>query len=615
VSSFIAPSRPPLLQRLRHLFAQPRHAERQLVAAPRRLAEPERNVGRGALRVFDPHAARLDLQDAVAGVAQLEHVARQALDREVFVHRADLVGLRLQHHGVVAGLGDGAAGGERRHAGALALAQQVVHRVAVHVAGTLALARGEALGHHAHHFHEAGMRQARIGPGAAHQREELVLVPFAAGRLGHDLLGQHVERRGQHAQRVELAAADAVEQRGAFDQFVARLREQPRLRHPAHRVARAAGPLQKGGDGAGRADLADQVDVADVQPQLQRGGGHQHLQLAALQALLGIEPRLFRQAAVVRRHRLLAQDVAQVPRRALGHAARVDEHQRGLVQPHQLGHARVHLRPLLARHHGFQRRGRQLERQVALLGVADVDDGAVGRAVRVQRAGADQEARHLVDGLLRGREADAYRPRPCAALCLGVRQAQRLQPLQRQRQVAAALARGNGVDLVDDHAAHRREHLAARGRAQQHIERLRRGHQNVRRPAQALLALALRRVAGAHGGADVDVGQAQCRQLGADARERRVEVQADVVRQRLQRRHVDHRGFVLQPAGRQAPPHQVVQRREEGRERLARAGGRGHQRVAPGPDRRPCRGLRGGGAGEGSKEPLGDGGVKEMQGH
>jgi hypothetical protein len=179
----------------------------------------------------------------------------------------------------------------------------------------------------------------RIGPGAAHQREQLVLVPFAAGRLGHDLLRQHVERRGQHAQRVELAAADAVEQRGAFDQLVARLRKQPRLRHPAHRVARAPRALQEGGDGARRAELADQVDVADVQPQLQRGGGHQHLQLAALQALLGIQPRLLRQAAVVRGHGLLAEDVAQVPRRALGHAARVDEHQRGLVQPHQLGHA------------------------------------------------------------------------------------------------------------------------------------------------------------------------------------------------------------------------------------------------------------------------------------
>jgi hypothetical protein len=94
-----------------------------------------------------------------------------------------------------------------------------------------------------------------------------------------------------------------------------------------------------------------------------------------------------------------------------------------------------------------------------------------------------------------------------------LRHAQVLQPLQRQCQVAAALARGNGVDLVDDHAAHGGQHPAARRRAEQHVQRLRRGHQDVRRPAQALLALALRRVAGAHGGADVDVGQPERRQL------------------------------------------------------------------------------------------------------
>ncbi len=172
------------------------------------------------------------------------------------------------------------------------------------------------------------------------------------------------------------------------------------------------------------------------------------LQLAALEALFGVEPRLLRQAAVVRRHRLLAEDVAQVPRRAFGHAARVDEHQRGAVQPAPV-RRRAHTP---ASHWSFditasERRGRQLQRQVALLGVADVDDRAVGYAVD-RRAGADQEARHLVDRLLRGRQADAHQRAGCRA--------QRLQPLQRQRQVAAALARGDGVDLVDDHGAHRR---------------------------------------------------------------------------------------------------------------------------------------------------------------
>ena len=67
------------------LRAQPRHRLRQLVAAARRLAEPERDVRRLALRVLDPHRAALDAQDAVGGVAELEHVAGQALDREILV--------------------------------------------------------------------------------------------------------------------------------------------------------------------------------------------------------------------------------------------------------------------------------------------------------------------------------------------------------------------------------------------------------------------------------------------------------------------------------------------------------------------------------------------------
>src|SRR6185369_4462123 len=112
------------------LFAQPRDTERQLVAAPRRFAEPERQVRRLALRILDAHAAGLDAQDAVARVAELEDVAGEALHRPVFVDGADLLGLRLEQHRVVARLGDRAARGQRGHPRALAFAQTMVHRVA-----------------------------------------------------------------------------------------------------------------------------------------------------------------------------------------------------------------------------------------------------------------------------------------------------------------------------------------------------------------------------------------------------------------------------------------------------------------------------------------------------
>ena len=108
------------------------------------------------------------------------------------------------------------------------------------------------------------------------------------------------------------------------------------------------------------------------------------------------------------------------------------------------------------------------------------------------------------------------------------------------------LLRGERMDLVDDHGARRREHLAARLRAEQHVQRLRRRDDDLRRPAAHAGALALRRVAGANERADLDVGKPERRELGADAGERRLQVALDVVGQRLERRDVDDRRFVGQ---------------------------------------------------------------------
>ena len=91
---------------------------------------------------------------------------------------------------------------------------------------------------------------------------------------------------------VELAAAHAVEQRRAFDQLVARQRKQPPLRRAADRMAGAADALQEARDRARRAELADEIDVADVDAELERGGRDQRLELAVLQPLLGVEPLL-----------------------------------------------------------------------------------------------------------------------------------------------------------------------------------------------------------------------------------------------------------------------------------------------------------------------------------
>ena len=108
-------------------------------------------------------------------------------------------------------------------------------------------------------------------------------------------------------------------------------REQPSFGNAIDLVPGAPDALQEGGDRAGRFDLADQVDIADVDAQLQRGGGNQHLQLAVLQALFGVQAQFLGQAAMVRGHGRFAQAVAEVAGDAFGQAPGVDEYQCGAM--------------------------------------------------------------------------------------------------------------------------------------------------------------------------------------------------------------------------------------------------------------------------------------------
>ena len=130
--------------------------------------------------------------------------------------------------------------------------------------------------------------------------------------------------------------------------------------------------------------------------------------------------------------------------------------------------------PDFARHHRLERRRRHHEVDVALADVAGVDDAAVMPEVGAGDRGIageprsssmlagesllpgtptwhrhpmpDQELRHLLDGLLRRGQADALH---------GLRGIRR-QPLERERQMRAALGLRHGVDFVDDHGAHGR---------------------------------------------------------------------------------------------------------------------------------------------------------------
>ncbi|CAJ3327660.1 Uncharacterised protein [Burkholderia pseudomallei] len=581
--------------------AQPRDARRQLVAARGRLAEPERDVRRLPVRILDAHAPRLDPDDPVRLVAELEHVAREAFDREILVDGADVHALRLEQHRVVGVIGNRAARGDGREPRAAPPAHRVRDDVAVQVRGARAAPAREALGEHLQHLVERLARERRVGRGLRHAAIERVLVPFAAGDFGDELLREHVERRARNAQHVEFAAPHAIEERRAFDEFVARQRKEPPLRHAADMVPGAPDALQERRDAARRAELADELDVADVDAELERGRGDEQLEFAVLQALLGVEAMFLREAAVVRGDRVRAEPVRQMAGRALGHPARVDEHERRAVRGGQLRDAIVEALPHVVRHHGPERHGRQFQREIARARVAGVDDRAIERRVV---AAADEKARDRLDRLLRRGQPDA---RQLAA-------DERVEPLERQREMAAALGVRERVDFVDDHGARAREHAPARFGRQQHVQRFRGRDENVRRVLAMRDALGLGRVAGAHGGADLRHRQPAPRDFGGDAGERRFEVHVNVVRQRFQRRHVDDERLVGQRAiMRERVAHEIVERGQECGERLAGARRRGDERRAAGLDVRPRERLRAGGRGERVGEPGGDDGVERVE--
>ena len=228
-----------------------------------------------------------------------------------------------------------------------------------------------------------------------------------------------------------------------------------------------------------------------------------------------------------------------------------------------------------------------------------VDDRAVGPAVGAG-AGADQQRGDHLDGLLRRRQ-----PHPGRWHGADVG-----EPFEREAEVAPALVPGQGVDLVDDDgldAAERRPALLGRD---QQVERLRGGDdERARRPDHGR-PLAGGAVAGAHPDREVGRGQPEPPRRGGDLGQRSLEVLGDVDRQRLQRRDVDDPG-----AADREPPGvgevQPVDGHEEAGQRLARAGGRRHQRVLPGGDGWPGGLLRGcGPVGEALPEPGRDGGMQ-----
>ena len=271
-------------------------------------------------------------------------------------------------------------------------------------------------------------------------------------------------------------------------------------------------------------------------PELERGGGHQRLELAALQTLLGVEAALLRKAAVMRGDMLLADPLGQMARDALGQPPRIDENQRGAVLADQVRQPIVDLRPHLARHHGARAApaaassARSRSRDVAA-----VDDGAVAQA---SRSVPTEKSGDLLDRLLRRRQPHAHQ---AAA-------GERLQALERQRQMRAALVAGDRMNFIDDDGAAG----ASMSRPDCEPSSMYSDSGVVTTICGGLRRMRARsaceRIAGAHHRANSTSGRPSAASSSRMPCERRFQIALNVVRQRLQRRHVNDAGLIRQHA-------------------------------------------------------------------
>ena len=569
----------------------------ELARAADAVALPERHRARHTRRRRHDHAVAGDLLDPPRRRAEQEHLAGPRLVDHLLVELADPAPVR-EVHAEQPAVGDRARVGDRERARALAVADRARHAIPHDPRAQLAeLLRRVAPVEHVEHVLELRARQLRVGVGPEHQCVE-VIDRERLGRGGHgdDLLGEHVERVARHDGRLDRALAHALGDDRALEQVGAELREDAPLRRLADVVARAADPLEAGGDRLRRLDLQHEVDRAHVDAELERRRRHQARQLAGLQLVLDHEPLLACQRAVVRPRDLLLRELVEPQRQPLRPAAVVDEHDRRAVLAHQLQDLRVDRGPdrLAGRFAAPERARERVEvgRRRALVGL----DHALHRYVdlevqRLAHAGVDhrarplrtdQEAPDLLQRVLGGAQPD---PLHVALRHLG-------EPLQRHREVRAALGLRDRVDLVDDHPLGALEELA-RLAGEHQVERLGRGDQHVGRVLDHVPPLLLRRVAGADRDGDV----------AADPSQWRAQVLLDVVRERLQRRDVHEPGALLLTRRRRLG-HEAVECPQEGGECLAGAGGRRDQRVLAGRDRRPRLGLCRRRLREGPREPV-----------
>ncbi len=159
------------------------------------------------------------------------------------------------------------------------------------------------------------------------------------------------------------------------------------------------------------------------------------------------------------------------------------------------------------------------------------------------------------------------------------------QAFNAQREMRAAPVVHDGVNLIQDQRARRAQHPPARFGSEQQIQRLWRRNEDVRRLFNQRLPLRGSRIASAHFGAHIDLPSVSLAHERANSSKRLLKIFADIVAQRLERRHINHLRFMRQiSVG--AFAEKRIERSKERRQRFAGTSRRRNQDV---PTRLYCR--------------------------
>ncbi len=292
--------------------------------------------------------------NAPGRISEEENIAAQTFDGEVFVHGADHGAFRLGDDGVERVIRNRAAAGDGGEAAAAASAEAMIDLIAMQVGAVAPAARGDAIGKHRDDFVEIVALEIAIRKRAAHEREEIVFLPIFGGAGGHDLLRENVQRSFGNFDAVEFAVADGANQRGAFQKLIARGGEKAAFGNRAAPVAGAADALQRDGNRARRADLADQIDGADINSEFERRGGDERANFAGFEFGFDGEAADARKAAVMRGDRIFAEQRGEMMRHAFGEPARIHENQRRAMLLHETRRCAGKFRPTFR----WRRRGR-----------------------------------------------------------------------------------------------------------------------------------------------------------------------------------------------------------------------------------------------------------------